>query len=160
MSNWQPVFGVFYMPLIDEFYMGYPGSATLNGEPIHVDESQHIDGQSFLCVTAETHRAFEIHYEGKSRSLGSTAAHICFAARGTAVAALLGKVSLWDVAGALPVVQAAGGDMRYLQNHADSLDLRSVADGSKFTRSLLAGPAWALDYFSDRILERQADQVH
>ena len=53
MRDWQPIAGVFYMPLTDEFFAGDGHWATLNGNPIRVDDTAHVDGQSFLCVTAE-----------------------------------------------------------------------------------------------------------
>ena len=72
-------------------------------------------------------------------------------AGGTAVAALLGHLALWDVAGALPVLQGAGGNITYLDDSPDDFSLEIVADGRQYPNSLLAGPAWALPYFKERI---------
>jgi myo-inositol-1(or 4)-monophosphatase len=114
-----------------------------------VDSSQHIDDESFLSVTSEAHRGYRINFLGKTRALGSTAANLCYVARGTAVAALLGRPSLWDIAGALPILRAAGGDLRYLSGQP--LNFATLADGRKCPEPVLAGAPWALDYFSERI---------
>lgn len=149
LQDWEPAAGIFYVPLLDELYLSHGRDALLNGEPIQVDESGHIDSESFLCVTSGTHRKYRIDFVGKTRALGSTAANLCYVARGTAVAALVGRTSLWDIAGALPVLQAAGGHLRYLSGHP--LDLSTLADGRKCPEPVMAGAPWALDYFAERI---------
>ena len=149
LQDWRPVAGLFYMPLLDELYLSRGHDALVNGRPIRVDNSGHIDRESFLCVTSTTHRKYRIDFVGKTRSLGSMAAHICYVARGTAVAALVGRPALWDIAGALPLLRAAGGDLRRLSGQP--LDLAAMADGSKCPEPVLAGAPWALDYFARRI---------
>jgi myo-inositol-1(or 4)-monophosphatase len=137
------------MPLLDEFYLSRGRGAFFNGRPIQVDDSGYADDESFLCITSKAHRKYRIDFIGKTRTLGSTAAHICYVARGTAVAALLGRPSLWDIAGALPILRAAGGDLCYLSGHP--LDMAAMADGRKGPDPVLAGPPWALNYFAGRI---------
>jgi myo-inositol-1(or 4)-monophosphatase len=149
LKDWKPVAGIFYLPLLDEFYISHGQDALFNGQPIHVDGSRHIDDESFLSVTSAAHREYHISFVGKTRALGSTAANICYVARGTAVAALIGRPSLWDIAGVLPILRASGGELRYLSGH--SLDLAALADGRKCPQPVLAGAPWALDYFSERI---------
>ncbi len=149
LQDWEPVAGIFYAPLLDELYLSHGHDALFNGQPIHADDSNHIDDESFLCVTSAAHRKYRIDFLGKTRALGSTAANMCYVARGTAVAALLGQPSLWDIAGALPILRAAGGDLRYLTGHP--LDLVALADGRKCHGPVLAGAPWALDYFTEHI---------
>ena len=149
LQDWQPVTGIFYLPLVDELYLSHGKDALFNGQPIQVDDSGHIDDESFLSVPSATHRKYRIDFVGKTRALGSTAANICYVARGTAVAALIGRPSLWDIAGVLPILRVAGGELRYLSGHP--LDLASLADGSRCPAPVLVGAPWALDYFSERI---------
>jgi myo-inositol-1(or 4)-monophosphatase len=149
MQDRQPVAGLFYMPLVNELYLSHGGDAFFDGQPMRVDESGHIDSQSSLLVTSEAHRNFRIDFVGKARALGSAAAHVCYVARGTAVAALLRHFSIWDIAAALPILRAAGGDLRTLSGRA--LDLAEFADGRKCSEPVLAGAPWALDYFTRRI---------
>jgi myo-inositol-1(or 4)-monophosphatase len=147
----EPAAGAFFMPATGEYYWSDGDGAWMNGRPIHVDESGHADDETVLCVTSEAHRHYGVRFAGKTRAFGSSAAHICFVARGAAAAAMLGHLALWDVAGALPVLRAAGGDLAYLPGGDRPEDLLSWAGGRKSPRPLLAGPAWALDYFASRI---------
>ncbi len=145
----QPVAGLFYMPLVNELYLSHGSDASFDGQPMHVDDSGAIDGESSLLVISEVHRIFRIDFPGKVRALGSVAAHLCYVARGTALAALLRSFSIWDIAGTLPILRAAGGDLRYLSGRA--LDPAELAEGRKCTEPVLAGAPWALDYFSQRV---------
>jgi myo-inositol-1(or 4)-monophosphatase len=147
----QSVAGVFYVPVLDEYYSGNGRQALLNHQPIHVDDSGHVDGETLLCVTSEAHRHYRIDFSGKTRAFGSAAAHICYVARGTATAAVLGHLALWDMAGALPVLRAAGGDLVYLPDGDSSPDLAALTDGRKSPRPLMAGAPWALRYFAPRV---------
>jgi len=149
LKDWEPVAGIFFMPLLEELYVSHGHDALFNGHSIRVDDSSHIDDESFLTVTSAAHRNYRIDFIGKTRALGSTAANICYLARGTAVAALLGRPSLWDIAGVLPILRVAGGDLRCLSGKP--LDLAALADGRRCPNPVLAGAPWALEYFSRRI---------
>ncbi len=149
MQDGQPVAGVFYMPLVNELYLSHGNDALFDGGPMHADESGRVDGESLLLVTAKAHRNFRIDFAGKTRALGSAAADVCYVARGTALAALLHHFSIWDIAAALPILRAAGGDLRYLSGRA--LDPAELAGGRHCSEPVLAGSPWALDYFAGRI---------
>ncbi len=110
MVDGRAAAGCMYLPVSDECYLaGMDGPPTLNGQPISAEVAEPLDSQSWICVPSNTHRRYRITYPGKTRSLGSTAANICYVARGGAAAALLGKSSLWDLVGALAVLERAGG---------------------------------------------------
>ncbi len=149
MQDRQPVAGLFYMPLVNELYLSHGDDASFDGRPMRVDESGHVDNESSLLVTSEAHRTFRIDFVGKTRALGSAAAHVCYVARGAAVAALLRYFSIWDIAAALPILRAAGGNLRYLSGRV--LDPAELADGRRCLEPVLAGAPWALDYLSGRI---------
>lgn len=149
LQDLEPAAGLFYIPLLEELYLSHGHDALFNGRSMHVDDSRHVDDESFLTVTSETHRKYRISFLGKTRALGSTAANMCYVARGTAVAALLGQPSVWDIAGVWPILRAAGGSLRYLSG--DPLDLAELVNGHKCSQPVLAGAPWALDYFAGRI---------
>jgi myo-inositol-1(or 4)-monophosphatase len=149
LQDREPVAGIFYLPVVDEVYASQGQEALFNGKVIQADDSRHIDDESFLAVTSGTHRKYHIDFVGKTRSLGSTAAHVCYVARGSAVAALLGRPYLWDIAGVLPILRAAGGDLRCLTGYPP--DIASMVDGQRCPEPVLAGAPWALDYFCERI---------
>jgi myo-inositol-1(or 4)-monophosphatase len=143
--------GAFYIPVSDEYYWSDGCASWLNGHRIHADDGGHVDGETLVCVTSEAHRHYRVDFAGKTRAFGSSAAHICYVARGTAAAAVLGHLALWDVAGALPVLRAAGGELAYLTDRVRPLNLTTWTDGRKSPLPLLAGAPWALDYFASRV---------
>jgi myo-inositol-1(or 4)-monophosphatase len=110
MVDGRTAAGCMYLPVSDECYLaGLDGPPLLNGLPIDAHVAEPLDSQAWICVPSNTHRRYRIEYPGKTRSLGSTAANICYVARGGAAAALLGRSSLWDLVGALAVLERAGG---------------------------------------------------
>ncbi len=147
----EPVAGVVYLPVVDEYYYSDGRVARLNGEQIHVDDSKQVNDETLLCITSEAHRHYRIDFKGKTRAFGSSAAHICFVARGSAAAVVLGHQALWDVAGALPVLRAAGGDLICLPDGEPPSDIASWIGGRKSPCPLLAGAPWALKYFLNRV---------
>ncbi|MGQ9787629.1 MAG: inositol monophosphatase family protein [Anaerolineae bacterium] len=151
LVNGEPVAGAVYLPLVDEYYSSDGRIARLNGAPIHVDDSGQICDETLLCVTSEAHRHYRIEFGGKTRAFGSSAAHICYVARGAAVAAVLGHQALWDIAGALPILRAAGGDLVCLPGGESPSGIAAWVNGRKSPYPLLAGAPWAVPYFLDRI---------
>src|SRR5919199_6491650 len=95
----QPILGCFYLPLLQEWYeAGLEGPATFNGTPIHVAHDNLLDSEAWLSVPSDSHRLYSIDYPGKTRSLGSMAASLCYVARGTAAGALPGRAHILDIA--------------------------------------------------------------
>jgi myo-inositol-1(or 4)-monophosphatase len=46
--------------------------------------------------------------------MGSAAAHLCYVARGNAMAVFLDRPAIWDIAAGAAILAAAGGALRYL----------------------------------------------
>jgi myo-inositol-1(or 4)-monophosphatase len=60
LQDWEPVAGIFYLPLLKELYLSHGNDALFNGRSIHVDASNHIDDESFLSVTSAAHRKYRM----------------------------------------------------------------------------------------------------
>ncbi|TKJ28591.1 MAG: inositol-phosphate phosphatase [Chloroflexi bacterium B3_Chlor] len=112
----RPWLGVFYMPLLDDwYYSASPASGAFwNDQPIQCPATDGWDEDSLLCVRSDVHRRYNITFPGITRALGSAAAHLCYVARGNAMAVLLDKPGIWDIAAGAAILQAAGGALRYL----------------------------------------------
>ncbi|MGB9753872.1 MAG: inositol-phosphate phosphatase [Roseiflexus castenholzii] len=106
-----PYAGIFYMPLTDDCYWAIDNRAFLNHRPlsIHPTSEQEWESEDWLAIPSDAHRRLEIDFIGKTRSLGSAAAAICYVARGSALGAVLTHATIWDVAGSIAVLRAAGG---------------------------------------------------
>jgi myo-inositol-1(or 4)-monophosphatase len=131
-----PYLGVVYLPLLDDCYwVGPTGAALLNGRAIHVAQPRAWESEDWLSVPSNSHRRFTIDFVGKTRSLGCTAASLCYVARGgSAVGALITRAAIWDIAAGLAILRAAGGHATSLSGAP--LDTTTLLDGR-----LLAEPA-------------------
>ena len=106
----KPVIGVIYLPVTNELYGAVSkGPALLNDRRIEATPSSAVENESLLLSYSRFHTDFQTSFPGKIRSLGSSAAQICYVARGSAVGAVLGNVQLRDISAAQVVLESAGG---------------------------------------------------
>lgn len=139
LRHGRPYLGVFYLPVADECYWNdLEGGAYCNDQPLKI-EGEHLwdvnDSESGLLVPSDAHRRYDIRFRGKTRSLGSTAAHCCYVVRGGHLGALVGRPHLWDIAGVLPVLYAAGGTAVLLSGAA--FEAAALLDGRPVAEPLL-----------------------
>ncbi len=148
-----PRAGCVFLPVTDECYLvGLDGPATLNGQVISAEIDEPFDSQAWMAVPSNAHRRYAIKFPGKTRSLGSTAANICYVARGGATGAVLGRSNLWDIAGAVPVLERAGG--RFGTVSGDQLDWPLMGRGEQSRHPLFAAHAAIYDKLLGMISER------
>jgi myo-inositol-1(or 4)-monophosphatase len=137
----RPVVGVIHLPVTGELYSAAVGEkAMLNDRAIAVRE-ESVDNEYLLLTYSRFHTDFSTAFPGKLRSLGSTAAHIAYVARGAAGAAVLGNVHVWDVAAGSVILEAAGGALRDLRGRR--VDLAGYLLGERIDQVLLAAPRGA-----------------
>jgi myo-inositol-1(or 4)-monophosphatase len=138
LRHGTPYFGLLYFPMMGDWYWAEAGGAAfLNNESIHVSTADEWDSESWISVPSDIHRRFDIDFIGKVRNLGSTAASICYAARGSAVGSLFTHASIWDVAAALTVLYAAGGVAITLSG--DKIDTAKMIASGACKDPILAG---------------------
>jgi fructose-1,6-bisphosphatase/inositol monophosphatase family enzyme len=131
--------GAFYLPLTDEMIWGNGNSASYAGHKLtNVHSLTPSSPTAFVAVPSDFHQAFSIDFP-RLRSFGSTAAHLAFVARDVALATIAHHVSLWDLAGLMPVFAATGVDMRYLSGRLIEID--DLLDGKKLPEAIIAAPA-------------------
>lgn len=135
LHNGEPLAGGFYMPAVDELYWGDWEGVFLNGRPLPTPVVSLDDPLAFLAVPSNSHLLYDIRYH-RLRSLGSTAAHLIYVARGAAVGALTRRVAVWDLAGVLPILRHTGIQLSYLSGAP--FDLRPLQDGQQISEPLLA----------------------
>lgn len=156
LQHTVPVMGVIYLPVTDDCYWNdEQGSAFWNEQPIRVrpqPAGAPYDGQDWLAVTSDTHRTYHVQFGGKTRSTGSTVAHMCYVAQGVAVGALLGYVSLWDIAAGVAIVEAAGGVVQTL--HGAPPDYAAMLRGAAPQGALIAAPPYMVPHLHIEISEQ------
>jgi myo-inositol-1(or 4)-monophosphatase len=134
-----PYLGVVYLPLLDDCYWAGPsGAAYLNGSPIHVASPREWESEDWLATPSNSHRRFAIDFVGKTRSLGCTAASLCYVARGgSAIGALITRAAIWDVAAGLAILRAAGGAA--IGFSGAPLDTTTLLDGQLLAEPVILG---------------------
>ena len=151
----EPMAGAFYLPAVNELYWGNGQDAFLNEAPLTSPAVSLNSSFAFLAVPSNCHMAYEISF-GRLRSLGSTAAHLIYVARGAAIGALTRRVRLWDLAGVLPILMPLGIELRYLSG-APFL-VRDLMDGQRAPEPMLAAPKHLIDPLLTMIRPKSAGQ--
>ena len=114
LRDGMPFAGAVYDPVARWLFTGCAGrGAWLNDRPLRV-RSQPLAGDSFFAIRTPCEGGVPEYVESwlrryRVRRFGSTALHLCYVALGGLDFVHDDRASLWDVAGAAPVVLEAGG---------------------------------------------------
>ena len=150
-----PVWGLLYLPITGDFYYTEDSGAFWNGQLIRCRPPEPWEASSLLCVPSNSHRRYDLFaFPGITRALGSTAVHIALVARGVAVGALTGHTHIWDTAGALPILERAGGAVSYLSGRP--FDPAALLDGRKAPEPILAAHPEVIERLRAAIRWRKA----
>jgi myo-inositol-1(or 4)-monophosphatase len=110
LENYWPVLGLVYMPATGDLFHARADHPAYRGEQkIRVSEQEALSDESVLLTYSRFHQHYETNFPGKIRSLGCTAAHVCYVATGRAEAALINNLSYSDLGAVRVIVEAAGG---------------------------------------------------
>lgn len=146
----EPYAGAFYLPATDEMFWGTCNEAFYNQKKLAPLAAPGLDGPlSFLAVPSDFHLNYRVAFP-RVRSMGSTAAHLAYTATGSAAGALIHSFSLWDVAGILPVLAAAGITVTYLSGR--SFQAGGLLDGQSSSGAILAA--------HPRVVDRLRASIH
>lgn len=121
LKDGVPVVGAVYNPVTDELFSFESGrGAFLNGASVEVSHIEAPDeAQGILIVGhqpplwdwgAAVYRSFLEHLK-KLKALGSSSLDLCFLAAGRADIVVYGTLTTRDVASAIGIVRAAGGEV-------------------------------------------------
>jgi myo-inositol-1(or 4)-monophosphatase len=139
-KNFWPILGIFTTPVTKDVYKALAGRELLvNDTIINLEPEVVANNESVLLTYSRFHNEFRSSFPGKIRNLGCTAAHLGYVASGRAEAVLLKNVHIWDLAAGLILLEAAGGEIRYLDGK--DFHLNDYLDSQKVDEPLLAAPA-------------------
>ncbi len=138
-EKFWPVLGFLYLPVTGELYSAYAGrEALLNDQPIQVRRDSIVDNECLALVYSRFHNDFRSTFPGKIRNFGSAAGHMAYVARGAADACLLKNVNVQDMAAGSIILEAAGGEISYLDGR--SFHVGEYFDGKAINEPLIAAP--------------------
>lgn len=120
MCDGEPVYGVIYDASRRVLLHGGPGFGMWDGDQPARVMTSHLSRTSIIGFHSP-HEAgrYPGHAEAlvgncKVRALGSSALHLAYVAAGCFDGVVDHNVKLWDIAAAIPLVRAAGGEVRFL----------------------------------------------
>jgi fructose-1,6-bisphosphatase/inositol monophosphatase family enzyme len=136
----RPAGGLFLMPATGDLFEMAPGGPVLrNGRPTHLKAAGPFHPESSIMIGPRfpQRRRVDPKFPGKFRSMGSTVAHMCWVAAGSADAAVVEEAYAWDVAVGMAMVRANGGVVRYADGR--DVDLVELLGGAKIPAPVLVG---------------------
>lgn len=147
----QPVLGCVMLPAArsGRVFLGGEGvPLTRDGIFVAPAEPESVS-QKALLIPSDAHYRYRLGIPCRARSFGSTALHLSLVAGGSSLATLVHESYLWDLAGGMALLAAAGCTVAEFDGVP--LDLSPYLDGSKHRGPLLAGPPWAYDLLAPHI---------
>ncbi len=129
------VLGVIYDPMVDELWTIEKGEKPLlNGRPIKVSDRETLAESILFVGCGKDEQALSTGLERfrkgslkarKMRMMGSAALGMSYIATGRLDAYVESRISLWDIAAGIPMIEATGGKIR-LTPHPDHPDVYSI----------------------------------
>ncbi len=156
-----PVFGFVHFPLLHQTFWGYwlkeaglpgPTGAYLNGEAIQVSDDQPSQNHLFnLCARSTAIMAKP--FPCKFRLMGVASYNLLLVATGTALGGTEKTPKIWDIAGAWPILRAAGGE--FLSLGQDPIFPLTIGDnyGDRPFPCLTASSSQLIHLFKPLVLE-------
>ena len=136
LENSWPVFGAFYMPVTGDLFHARAGQKAYRGDhEMAASRHSEINDESVLLTYSRFHNHYQISFPGKIRSLGCTAAHLCYVAGGQADAAVLSYETFQDLAATRVIVEASGAKLYRMDG--EGFFVNEYLDGKKTDEHLL-----------------------
>ncbi len=119
LENGLPVYGVVYDHAGRQLIHGGPGFGVRCGEREVRVRTASLDGQSLIGFHSPYDRKYAPHAavlaaNFKVRGLGSSTMHLAYVAAGLLDGVVDHNVKVWDIAAAVPLVEAAGGKVEFI----------------------------------------------
>ncbi len=119
-ENGEPVYGVIYDAARRVLMPGGPGRGMWEGEHEAKINAKPLSPASTVGFhSPRAYGKYPGHGEAivsryKVRAMGSSALHLAYVAAGLLHGVVDHNVKIWDIAAAIPMLRAAGGDVRFL----------------------------------------------
>jgi myo-inositol-1(or 4)-monophosphatase len=119
LQDGLPVYGFVYDMARRVLMHGGPGFGVRDGEREAQVKTSLPDSNSMLGFHSPFDKAYAHHATAlvenfKLRGLGSSTLHLAYVAAGLLDASVDHNVRIWDIAAAVPMVRAAGGEVQFL----------------------------------------------
>jgi myo-inositol-1(or 4)-monophosphatase len=146
--------GALYLPLTDELFWGVRGGGSFcNGTRLQAPDRKGLHPEDTLGFTSTAAKDLDTSVlNGRIRCLGSIAADIAYAARGSLCCLLGWNEGAYDMAAALCVAQEAGCVTAYLTG--EPLDLTAILREGKTHGPFVVAPPQLAAYLQANLRPR------
>jgi myo-inositol-1(or 4)-monophosphatase len=115
----QPVYGVIYDLSRRTLMHGGPGFGTFDGERVAKVRTEKLGRETLVGFHSPSDKtllpgAMGVLMNFKLRGLGSATLHLAYVAAGLLDGCIDYNVKIWDLAAAIPLLLAAGGEIHFL----------------------------------------------
>jgi myo-inositol-1(or 4)-monophosphatase len=144
LEHGVPVYGVVYDFSRRSLMTGGPGFGLMDGGRLARVSTGPLTRSSLVGLHSPTDKtllamASGVMSEFKIRGLGSATLHLAYAAAGLLDGCVDFNVKIWDLAAAIPLMQAAGGEVQFL--NGEQIPVRTFDLKMKPITYLAGGPA-------------------
>lgn len=134
LENGVPVYGIVYDMARRVLIHGGPGFGVRDGDREAHVKTAPPDAQSMLGFHSPYDKVFAHHATAlvenfKLRGLGSSTLHLAYVAVGLLDATVDHNVRIWDIAAAVPLVWAGGGEVQFLNGEQFPLKVFNLKMG-------------------------------
>ncbi|MBS0662823.1 MAG: inositol monophosphatase [Verrucomicrobia bacterium] len=143
LENGQPIYGVIYDLARRRLMHGGPGFGAWDGDRATRVREAPLDAQSVVGFHTPYDRrhapdAKSLVEHFKIRALGSSTLHLAYVAAGILDGVVDHNVKIWDIAAAVPLCLAAGGQVQFL--NGEQFPLRQFDLGMPRIRYVAGSP--------------------
>jgi myo-inositol-1(or 4)-monophosphatase len=126
----QPVFGVIYIPLYDDWTYTDGDDVIHNGAVITDRLKTQWAEDSYVFWRSDARSLYELRFT-RVMSMSSSASHLAYTARGASVATIIHDSYLWDIAAGAAMLAKQGGEIR--AQSGDLLDFSRIDLAQRIT---------------------------
>lgn len=108
-----PIFGLVYIPMYDDWTYTEGDDVINNGEIVTHRLARRWAEDSYLLWRSDAGSRYDLRFT-RVMSMGSTAAHIAYTARGASIATISHEGYVWDIAAGAAFMAKQGGEIRFL----------------------------------------------
>jgi fructose-1,6-bisphosphatase/inositol monophosphatase family enzyme len=145
--GWKPIAGCIYAPQMQHMYYTQESSSFMNGQRIESScPTGSLEGAVMLRHIKAYHDIDD--FPGYTLSYGSSALHLALVASGFACACVTSRYSVYDVAGAVRILENAHAEMRFLNGELPSWEELITQHDTRARESFFACPKGSFDRLS------------
>ena len=161
MANWsialglvehgKAVAGFVHMPATGECFYTCGSGVFRNDRLVSMRKNGTLCLDSILLTHTWPHQRYELKasFPGRAFCLGSASVHLSLVAAGGADIVLIGHDKIWDLAPGLALLEANGGELRYLDG--TPCTMRTLLSGAPAPLPMLGGAPHLIEAFHEHL---------